>query len=63
MNTYKVKELKSGNCFWKYFWNGFAPNHQKFCPHCCSKITNEEYFEIFGVFTYGCDNCKEKKDW
>jgi len=66
MDTFKEKKYVPRKCFWKYFFNGvfsvFSPQKafQKHCPHCCSIITDEEYFEIFGVFTYGCDNCKEK---
>lgn len=65
MDTYKEKKYKKGKCRWKYFLNGFLnpfyPSHQKYCPHCCGKITDEEYFEIFGIYTFGCDNCKEEK--
>ena len=65
MDTYKEKEVKPGKCSFKYFLNGFLspffPSQQKYCPHCCKKITNEDYFETFGIFTFGCVDCREVK--
>ena len=63
IKTYKEKKITSGKCRFKYFLNGFfspfTPSMQKYCPNCCEKISNEEYFE-FGTFVFGCKSCREK---
>jgi len=62
MNKYRKKEIKPGKCKKQYFMNGllslFTPHFQKYCPNCCEKISDKEYFN-FGTFTYGCKKCRE----
>lgn len=62
ISKYELKEPVAGKCVWKYFLNGFLspfkPIHQKYCPHCCEKITDKEYFEFLGAFSVGCANCR-----
>lgn len=65
LSVYKEKNYKPGKCAWKYFLNGFLspfrPIKQKFCPYCCAKVSNEDYYEKFGLFIFGCGKCREKR--
>jgi hypothetical protein len=66
IDKYKEKEYKAGKCKWKYFWQGFKNSlifHYKpsfYCPFCCSKISEKEYYQGT-IFIIGCKYCKEKK--
>jgi len=63
--VYRLDSYKLGKCLKKYFWNGFTSvfnpqqaSQRKFCPYCCHEVSNNEYFDRFGIFSFGCKNCR-----
>jgi len=56
-------------CRLGYFKNGFLSMfssnndiiNRKYCPHCCRRISSEEYYDKC-TFMIGCHFCRDKEE-
>jgi len=43
------------------FFSPFKLPNEKYCPHCCNEISQEEYHN-WCTFSLGCSNCRNEHE-